>query len=372
MFTGDAVSDLGEVERIAWTCWEIATGAVFFELNRPMIDLHAATRGKAPLEVSTFVCQNKPLFKVLLTHIGAAELEGHLTSSRLASRRADAAVGTGDFAKESYCMSAVALLLLLSWYALAKRAHHAKAKSKALLLVWLRAGLRSGAGFEEVFMDTMEGATELCDESAGQQGVCCHASSFLEEVMRAPAGDPDDLQNVLNTLLKLLATSHIECPALSFARSGLIKDVAKRFEGGCCDDRFLAKVGDLMPEGDAKRRKIDADFKQTIVNEVLQERRCKSGAAALRVMGGVDDSLARRWEAKEMSAYQLTAVRISKGIRQISISSDAARLGEPAEETVLFAMWLPQAEFGVMGVPQALPETECHTGPQSDRAFPPS
>eukprot|EP00971_Amphidinium_carterae_P351422 6492108-Amphidinium_carterae.1 len=68
--------------------------------------------------------------------------------------------------------------------------------------------------------------------------------------------------------------------------------------------------------------------------------------------GGLHESTVHRLEAQSMHFYLRAVKRQREGACRVAISSDAARLGDPAEETLCCQAWVAERNLGVVLPPQ--------------------
>ncbi len=109
---------------------------------------------------------------------------------------------------------------------------------------------------------------------------------------------------------------------------------------------------------DRKRRsRVNESFKQAVVGTAVQQRRARNGETLLRTLDVSVEASARHWARAEMLALAAVGKRMIRNLWNsplvVGISSDAARLGNPPEETVAYNVWFPALNAGAVGVPQA-------------------
>lgn len=132
--------------------------------------------------------------------------------------------------------------------------------------------------------------------------------------------------------------------------------VAQRVNQRVCAQDFEVQGVDL-PQRPGKRMRVDEDFRRFVSVDVVQAHRARSGAQFLRGAGTVAASSGPKWEEKELAAYLEAGTRCFEGCQILAVSSDAARLGDPAEETVVYSVWSPEANCAFVGPCQALSDS---------------
>eukprot|EP00971_Amphidinium_carterae_P136625 2707108-Amphidinium_carterae.1 len=79
---------------------------------------------------------------------------------------------------------------------------------------------------------------------------------------------------------------------------------------------------------------------------------CGKHIVASLSRGGMHESAVHRLEAQSLHHYMRAVKRVVPGPGRISISSDAARLGDPPEETMCLQAWIGDRDVGLVLPPQ--------------------
>lgn len=111
------------------------------------------------------------------------------------------------------------------------------------------------------------------------------------------------------------------------------------------------------PKGQQRLRRIDEDFKDNATSRLPALGRVRSAAAAVAVDDEVHNDAARDWSHQRIAAqlaaqWRLFGKEPLKGL--VSLTLDGARIGNPGEETVVYAAWSDQHKEGCWCIPQAL------------------
>jgi hypothetical protein len=105
------------------------------------------------------------------------------------------------------------------------------------------------------------------------------------------------------------------------------------------DNKFAMNLGkmDHLKFG-AKRLRTDGDYKAFCVEGMVKQGRAHSGTQVLRVHGDISTDQAIRWENQRLKAYMACGWRLMGGPGVYIITEDGARIGQPAEETVVYSL----------------------------------
>lgn len=327
-----------------------------WEVRRPLHDFFKHVLGKSKLDVASYLSKQKDTFTVLLGKLGASYGD-HIFPSRLAVQRAGNAEACANLmVKAEHTCTTLALLVILVWLGMARRVLKEKELAKTLLLAFLSQATTSGKPWAESFEELLHERKPFCQEApVSDFGCCCHVVQLQQALLLHPASGSDQ---VFHLLQQLQECSAMGCEAISGLAAEFWDAVATDVDLNFAAGRFNTDMWKLVPEQAAgqKRSRIDEDWKRMVVTESVQLKRARSGSMVLRAGGGsVNYRMAPVWEEKEMLYYQCAAHRCFKGCRQLSLASDGARLGDPPEENIIFIMWTPQGDVGVVAPPQAGP-----------------
>ena len=114
------------------------------------------------------------------------------------------------------------------------------------------------------------------------------------------------------------------------------------------DDDAL-KLATLRQTATGRKRRVDEDYVSALQASVSEGRAGNSGILA-RAYGDVTAGVANSWDAKFLRGYVAQGHLTFANAEVCALTYDAARLGQPPEETVLFClervdtretMWLP-------------------------------
>ena len=191
-------------------------------------------------------------------------------------------------------------------------------------------------------------------------GLCCHIRSLLRLATTIQFGAP---QFMLGEFLVLLSTTELhECSALQGLCGDFVMMVAEKVDEAIGDGGFELdpqKMPLLGPHS-SRRRRIDDDFKEAVVNAAVAKKRAKTGAMVLRAQGSyVCPKLAAVWERQSVLSVQTASFREFQQARCVSLCSDAARLGEPPEENLVIVAWAAENNTCSVLPPQVRVPSTC-------------
>lgn len=352
---GHAVLPAGPVIQFKWKCWTTSAGQVLWKLLTPLEQQFETVRLKTVFDLTSYLSRHKLLFGTLLEQLGSTYDE-HVLPSRLALQRRDSAdAGSRGPIKAEYTCSTKALLAIFVWYSMGLRRDEQKDRAKALLRGFLLETMDASTNWWKEALEALVEFGPLCDSQPVIDGCCSHIVSFKEELALTPAGHSADV--ALAMLLALQRTVGDHCGACSGLREHFVHELCLHIDGRISDGLFEVDPTCLTPGpaqgGLKRRRRIGEDWKTAIIDKMVQAKRAKTGAQALRVAGEIAPGVATRWERDSMLHYQAAGWRSFSGAKAIGISSDAARLGDSPEETLIVFLWEPGADLGMVAPPQA-------------------
>ena len=112
----------------------------------------------------------------------------------------------------------------------------------------------------------------------------------------------------------------------------------------------------------SKRTLEDEDYKRAVTSKVIQEGRAETPSAFLRATGDHAGHAADGWILKQLANHRASSVLSAQEVRSCSLSADASRIGNPAEDVLAIAAWLttPLLDFGSLPPPQVhnIPSTK--------------
>ena len=249
--------------------------------------------------------------------------------------------------KQDHLLATQAVIVVLLTYTSVRGRGHASSRAMALIRWLSLQTLLTSFDFRSVVAAQEDVASMFCGDAAHW---CVHVQRWLREL--------DDMPQEGQGLIFAagLTNLHRICPpcrVFQFLLSELVSGFAKALDTLLESSHFEVDEQDLRPDAKKARLQKPEAWKDWVSSAAAQQGRTKRGHAVVRLQGGAHESSVATWEAKEMTAYQRAAHRTATaGISGLSISSDAARLGDPAEEMLCLHAWSMHHNLGFSLPPQ--------------------
>lgn len=169
-------------------------------------------------------------------------------------------------------------------------------------------------------------------------GWCSHMHPFfqLASQLWSKAEAP---QIILANLLLRLTSDLFKCDAIAMVLADLLNCVQWQISTGIGELECSRDPTKHIEETSAKnfrRVAIDEDYKRTLIEQVRLKRKAKSGASVAAVQD-VSERMLRYWGKAQVAAFQAAVARCAGNIKSgvITLKEDAARIGQPKEETLV-------------------------------------
>ena len=163
-------------------------------------------------------------------------------------------------------------------------------------------------------------------------------------------GGPRD---ALRELLVCTLREDSPCNAQVDFRNELYANTVGVINSSIRDDKIAPRAdafANFQQQGRRKSR-MDEDYLSKRVYVDVSIGKQVSGRTALRSDDHCTPMTASRYEEREMSVYQRACWRVCQSIDIVCNVGDAARLGDPPEETRLAAMWIAEKDVSVVPPP---------------------
>jgi hypothetical protein len=250
--------------------------------------------------------------------------------------------------RNEFMVSSCGLIVVLLHCNVDSRSRELQHRAAMLLEAWLVKMLPPHA-VDEIANLAPAGLLQQCPMHNG--GICPHmqgALAWLADTRHAA-------QVRLAYALKDASQSAGICEVAVVWTREVLKTIEPLLDEGL---EAAAYTSDAMKSNAAaltactRKRRVDEDLKTAIIDHMVDSKRAKSGRAAARADGSVDAGLVRKWEERALLEYQAAIWDIAENVEHISMSLDAKRIGQPAEETEVIACtaypgklawWLPPA-----------------------------
>lgn len=250
--------------------------------------------------------------------------------------------------REEPSMESGAVLALLVMWVFWRRRREERHLAHLLLVAMLQSLATPGQVATIPWDDWFASHRGLCSHPA-PAGECSHASPFDH----AGAGA---LHSRLATCLHGLASSCWSCPCAAKVLQLALDSLAT------CITATLPSIGRTNPLKEQHLKvggrvaRVDEDYRKAVASARTR------GVATMEAAASVDPELGdparqvRRWSDRAIQQHIASAIEAhSSGLTGVhSLIEDAARLGNPAEETVIYQHWSASSACGHWLVPQAL------------------
>lgn len=188
----------------------------------------------------------------------------------------------------------------------------------------------------------------LCSEPTPGGG-CSHAAPFQY-------GGEGSVHSSLADFLQILTQCSWSCPCIA-----KVLQVALDCLAACIMETLpsISRTNPIKEQhykvGIGRIARVDEDYRRALASS--RSRGCSTMEAAASIDPELGDGSrqAPRWSAKSIQQHTASAIEAhSKGLTGVhSLIEDAARLGNPAEETIIFQHWSDPSMGGHWLVPQA-------------------
>ena len=334
-----------------WKAWVNTDGLVRWSLRCFVEAQHLPGYKKASFDLASWLSRNRAMLKALLEQHGET-YDSSIFDSRLAAQRKDDAAAPGDNKAEYTCTSK-ALLAMLVWWSQAKQKHAEKSLAKALCEGFLAESLPAAVDFGGELQAMLPDVEASCQAAPLAGGRCCHLQELIvglgANLCTSPAA-------VATSIMSALIRGHPACQAISELRLEFCNDVVDKVDMQLHTGKFHADLQELEPgaSGQKKRRRVDEDWKDHIINKAMRHGLAKSGQQLLKAGAKVHPNVAPHWMKEFPLTYQAASWRLLKDARYLALTSDGARLGDPPEEAILFFAHGLEQDVGVVLPPQVI------------------
>ena len=188
-------------------------------------------------------------------------------------------------------------------------------------------------------------AGEWCSERDAHISQCSH----MLEVARASeeVGPTANPWLRLTKMLSCLLTRWRACGGCKAAFALLVYDIAAEIDAVLGSRCFPTEPEGAKPrKASTTHARVDEDFKKLVTTVLPRAGRITSGSQYLRVTGMANEREARTWEQLYVTRYRIACTDLFKLKGVLHVATDAARNGQPKEETCLFFGFEPSSDMG--------------------------
>lgn len=240
-------------------------------------------------------------------------------------------------ARDEWMLSTAGCGIVLLYGCFAFREKSKKRLMKGLLCTLLEALLNPE--FLEDSGVAMMDLGSLCQCRAYRQGAesCPHLRGAVKQLRREGTAPQRKVALALEEAITMVDVCPPSCHWLRRAILA-VRNVVDAAAPSMAFTQDATKAESTRAPG-KKRRRVDQDLKHAVINDMIVSGRAKSSHAAARSLGDVVAKSTDKWDDRASLLYQAACWASCQGLRALSVAVDAKRLGQPAEETEVFAAW---------------------------------
>lgn len=263
----------------------------------------------------------------------------------------------GEQCEDSATLSTDGLLTAFAFFMKNMHSDAAKAYSREVARLFCETVLLPDILDDEWFSVSAATANE-CEHHLPGNEVCAHLSSVIQA---AQSEEKSPQLLIFDYFSTLLVASHA-CASCRVQASLVLTRIARLVEARVpsishtSDPLKSMRPSNFLPS--KRRRQEEGEYKKAITVDVVDKGLAETSSCYLKASGDHDGRVSDRWINKSLCEYQMAAWMNSSGCRRLTVAADAARIGNPAEDTLAIALDVEGGtqRFGVVAPPQVLTE----------------
>jgi hypothetical protein len=341
------ILDYGNSCSMDWKAFVYHDNAVHFELRRVLLDFYNGKMKK--VEVHKYLKRYAHFIDSVVSVLDLT-YNSAVIQNRNALRR-QGGNATDDYVREEYSVSVDFLIGLLAKMGREMWSNEDKTQALGLLELFMC----SCCGVCEWSVDT---CTSLCDRH-GAQCACLRAPGakycmLLQGIIASfTASHQFNIWKRIACLLADLQPATSQCVSTKSVYKAIVDTLASAMRLKLSTLPFRIDPPGARAETAGNRTRIDEDYKHKVIESLPKQSRVHGGSQYLRATGDADERSARTWEYNYLREY-FTAMRFTWKMTQVfHTTQDAARNGNPAEDTSLYFGYEPHTDTGGVMIPQA-------------------
>ena len=296
-----------------------------------------------------------PLFKEAWEHWGL-DVGTCFTPSRRASvakaRYTEEEMEVNDHTHDVGAFTTKALLLVIEHITDHARSKRAQCNAFAIQQAFIELTLPGNIWELEPWLDVSAAMLADCPVTQGS-AVCTHVAVALDLV----DGCSGSKQWKMWAWWRMLARLSSTCPACKGWGKHVLELIVAHIDRRVAVAAYTTDpTKAVRPKDLAKKRKKeeDEDYKKAVVGVVLSSGRATSAHQHMRSTGDHRGSEGGAWSNAALAEYQSASWLNAVNMRSVSLSADAARIGNPGEDTTTLASWVTtsRGSFGSILPPQ--------------------
>jgi hypothetical protein len=243
---------------------------------------------------------------------------------------------TGSDCRQEWMISSAGMLVIMMVLATTSRKLLHKHAAEVHMNAFLGAMLPADCVSTHDLANVSIAIVQQCPMINGQAH-CLHMEELLQELRDMSAPEQYRLARALRAAGPLMPC----CPAVTLWLRSIIKtiadDIDKAVEGKRNIDDALYVRAATQHIG---RRRVDEDVKHEITTSLIASGRASNSRDAARFLRISTASAASKWDENEVLVYQATCWQSCVQQKSFSVALDGKRLGQPCEETEVYACWV--------------------------------
>ena len=278
-------------------------------------------------------------------HLLGAEWEHHFVSCIKSARKRG--VPITDRTRRETIIDSFGVLVVTAW-----GSHHLHgrnaARCKEIHERFLELCLPRLSLHDTPFTEILREASGRCAVGCDEHNLCCHVRAAILLAMEAEASSRQT-----SILMLALASDARSCPAAADTCSQMFASLSKGIYDEWGERDFSTDVirHTVIQAGRKRRRNIPEDLKAALRKKVACKRvsidTLEAGSSGHNIVGSY--KWHRRWLARYMAAGWREFGQPSDDILVVGVCFDAARLGQPKEETLNFC--IQEGSRAMIGIP---------------------
>lgn len=308
------------------------------------------------------VKRHKAAWQTALSHFGLAYESEIVESHRSVAARGQRGAGTNqdgiDCAMVEYCVSTTAATVILLQCCMTRHKKQDREVALHVLALWFSTAIAGEAAAAMISEPPPADLCEQCEARIQGCGECSHMRSVVDAADMNSGGAPQT--SLARHLVHCYSFAAGGCPALLGWLRNRVFAIADKFREHMDDIGQADPLKAMHPRAAKRRMRVDSDFKEAVVATVVQLKRSRTSSAWLRAQGEFTSNLAAPWTEKSLCASLSASWFAFREGQVFSVAGDCSRIGKPAEETYVAAIFCPDVQRAVWAVPQVLLDRKGH------------
>ena len=344
----------------------LSDGRVFWELRQVLEPLHVLTGDYKYLH--RWLRQHSNWWFHAMNQFGLLQSEHFLESLKAyrQKKREEPALVIPEDARQEYIASTSAVVALCVGLQAIAKTTKVRRRAQAMVRMLFQQLLPQDVLTSNCFpLELEEGRARQCPFFDANHRGCVHTMAVRDRLMDQHGGPPQ--QNVSDAFAAA-ASAALECPAAMLWAAELMSTTAPLMDRRLEHAAYTKDVQKALPTlqmCDKRKRRVDEDLRNEIVKNM--RGRVRNTQAGIRaVQPDLDAEVAGRWDEKYLLQVQAAGWEVGAGAHIVHVSLDGKRVGQPKEETLVFASWVLPQDVGswmppvVPGIRRACPAQIVH------------